>query len=229
MVNKNLINTHPSLATLEFYSLRRLARRVEDDVEGHLLACVECAKNVTSLERHYLALMDLLRHARPEVHATEDGLIYNWVEVLGNGQFGARHRGPLLDGGDDFATKTLAWKYLHRSFADMFPEHPCSGMPLRGRSNRSLLLDPCLRLSIMWIGQKKRPRRNVPVIRQWFSPKHSVEAVGFSEGGAPIGHPLAVMRHAPFPLTFSRSQISQSPNQRKAGRGAPGIEASSNT
>jgi hypothetical protein len=67
-----------------------------------------------------------LGDAHPEVHATEDGLIHNWVEALPDGRYRGRHRGPALDGGNEFTTERRAWTYLRKSFREMFPEQTCA-------------------------------------------------------------------------------------------------------
>ena len=117
---------HPTIDALEFYSLGRLTEPKLAQLEEHLLVCEECQDRVSSLDRYHATLKKALQQVKSEVHSTEDGLIYNWVEVLPNGRFFGHHRGPMLDGGREFATNRQAWSYLRRSFAEMFPKHHCS-------------------------------------------------------------------------------------------------------
>lgn len=95
-------------------------------MEEHLLVCEERRDRVSSLDRYHAGLKEALRQVEKEIHATEDGLIYNWVESLPNGKCHARRRGPMLDGGGEFDTDRQAWAYLRRSFREMFPGHRCN-------------------------------------------------------------------------------------------------------
>jgi hypothetical protein len=117
---------HPTIDTLEFYSLGRLTGPKLARVEEHLLVCDDCRDRVSFLDHYHATLKEALREIKREIHATEDGLIYNWVEALPNGRCRARHRGPMLSGGSEFATKKQAWAFLRRSFTEMFPKHRCS-------------------------------------------------------------------------------------------------------
>jgi anti-sigma factor RsiW len=67
-------------------------------VREHLLTCERCREHVTSIDNYHAALKDMLRGVVFEVHATEDGLIHQWVQVLPDGRCRARHMRPLMDG-----------------------------------------------------------------------------------------------------------------------------------
>ena len=76
-VYRGLRRPHPRIDTLELYSLARLLEPELGEVEEHLLVCQDCRDHVTSLDYYHSALKEALRQARPEIHATEDGLIHN--------------------------------------------------------------------------------------------------------------------------------------------------------
>lgn len=116
---------HPALDVLEIYALHRIPELELATIEEHLLVCSECQDRVSSLDRYHANLREALRQVEAEIHATEDGLIYNWVERPLGGRCKARHRGPMLDGGNVFATEREAWEYLECSFREMFPVHKC--------------------------------------------------------------------------------------------------------
>ena len=99
--------------------------------------CSECQDRVSSLDRYHATLKAALRDLESEVHATSDGLIHGWVTQLPDGRYGAHHRGPVMDGGWEFSTKAQAWKYLRRSFGEMYPEHRCSRRCTRRNRSKS--------------------------------------------------------------------------------------------
>jgi hypothetical protein len=103
-----LRRTHPTIDTLELYSLERLLEPELREVEEHLLVCQDCRDSVTSLDQYHSLLKVALQEAWPEIHATEDGLIHNWVEPLPDGRCKAHHPGPTLDGSGEFDTDRQA-------------------------------------------------------------------------------------------------------------------------
>jgi hypothetical protein len=121
-----LRRAHPKTGKIEDYVLGLLREREAERVKEHLHVCDDCRTSITSLNYYHSGLREALGDAVPEVHATKDGLIHNWVELLPDGRWIARHRGSALDGGKEFATEPKAWTYLRRSFREMFPEHRCS-------------------------------------------------------------------------------------------------------
>ena len=127
MIGLRLVSDrHPKTATLELYVVNRLTEPRLGRLEEHLLLCAECQGRVTALDAYHAVLDEALLDVKAQVHYTKDGLIFHWVEVLPNGRYFGRHRGPTLDGGSEFATQKQAKAFLKRSFAEMFPEHRCN-------------------------------------------------------------------------------------------------------
>lgn len=127
---------HPRIDTLELHSLNRLTGARLARTEEHLLICKECRNRVSSFDSYHEVLKEALRHIQAEVHATEDGLIHNWVEVNMDDRYTARHRGPIMDGASDFPTEKAAWAHLRRLFRQMFPGHKCREHCSPRRRNR---------------------------------------------------------------------------------------------
>lgn len=71
---------HPALDILEFYALHRIPELELAAIEEHLLVCSECQDRVSSLDYYHANLKEVLRQAEVQIHATEDGLIYNWTD-----------------------------------------------------------------------------------------------------------------------------------------------------
>src|SRR5690348_12109824 len=113
------------MGMLEYYLLGLLRRPQTAKIEKHLRGCFECWTDTIPLIRNHHAVIKEVLQFGPEIHATDDGLIYQWVEPLADGGYRACRHGPNLNGGGNFLTERRAWAYLRRSFLEMFPEHRC--------------------------------------------------------------------------------------------------------
>jgi hypothetical protein len=118
----------PDDDALERCTLGRAELEELEVVEEHLLVCPECRQKA---ERLAAWLRDFRGAALNScarltiVHRTEAGPVYLKAEAATAGRWRAHFSGKELEGSDVFATRSAAFEYLRRSFAEMFPGHRC--------------------------------------------------------------------------------------------------------
>ncbi len=119
---------HVSDKELAEYSFGRLPAADAERVSAHLAVCTLCRRKLRA-ERAFQRAVRRALLAGPisAVHATKDGPIHLQVTRTARGTWLARHWGRELDGGWEFDTVEEANEWNLRSFAEMYPEHRCTG------------------------------------------------------------------------------------------------------
>ncbi len=119
---------HPGPEAIERFVFDELAEPELAPVEEHLLVCEMCRQAVAEMD----VFAPLLRPAgsggwAAYAHATADGPVTLEIRALPESKWSARLYGHRLEGQALVGSPREACAYLRRSFAEMFPEHLCSG------------------------------------------------------------------------------------------------------
>jgi hypothetical protein len=119
---------HATEDALEEYALGRLRGAALARLEEHLLVCEECQDRLSQLDTFVQGMADadgLLDYVGFS-HDTADGEVNLEATRLHSRAWLARFRGAHLDGSDTFESLRDAFRFLRRSFAEMYPEHRCT-------------------------------------------------------------------------------------------------------
>jgi hypothetical protein len=119
---------HATQVVLESYALDELRDSEEARVEEHLLVCETCRQALSEADAFRALFRGRPRgHAAAAfVHATEDGLISLELRALPGDRWSARFCGQELEGQAVLASPREAYRFLRRSFTEMYPEHLCN-------------------------------------------------------------------------------------------------------
>ena len=131
---------HPDEEALESHVMGKARGAKRARIEEHLLVCSACQDRLAELDEFVGAIRDAVGEVLDKVgwtHATADGPVRLQAAKSRPGQWVARFEGRELEGGRTFDSLREACGFLHRSFAEMYPEHRCtaqcrSDQPLRG-------------------------------------------------------------------------------------------------
>jgi anti-sigma factor RsiW len=124
----DFLQDHVSSEWIEKYVSGELADPDLIAGEEHLLICESCRDGVAEMDV-FIALPGSGPGAVAAfVHATADGPVTLEIRVLPESpQWSARFSGSHLEGQAVLASFREACAWLRRSFAEMFPEHLCTG------------------------------------------------------------------------------------------------------
>lgn len=128
---------HATEETLEEFALGRLRGAALTRLEEHLLICEECQDRLSELDAFVQGIADadgLLNYVAFS-HDTADGTVTLEATRLQAGVWEARFRGGNLEGTETLTSLREAFRFLRRSFAEMYPEHRCTrhcGRALKG-------------------------------------------------------------------------------------------------
>ncbi len=119
---------HAAEETLEEYALGRLRGAALARLEEHLLICEECQDRLSELDTFLQGMSEadgLLDYVGFS-HDTADGEVSLEATRLQPRRWLARFRGAHLEGTETFPSLREAFRFLRRSFAEMYPEHRCT-------------------------------------------------------------------------------------------------------
>lgn len=126
-----MAKTHKEHATedaLEEYALGRLRGAAVARLEEHLLICEECQNRLSQIDSFVQGMADadgMLDYVGFS-HDTADGEVLIEATRMHAGEWVARYHGAHLDGTATFTSLREAFRFLRRSFSEMYPEHRCS-------------------------------------------------------------------------------------------------------
>jgi len=119
---------HVSERALEEYASGRFQEPEAARLENHLAVCITCRRRLREEKAFGRAVRRaLLREPLNIRHETADGPIHLEVAPAADGGWLARHWGRELDGRWQFDSLEEANEWNLRSFAEMYPEHRCTG------------------------------------------------------------------------------------------------------
>ncbi len=119
---------HATEEALEEYALGRLRGTALTRLEEHILICEECQDRLSELDAFVQGIADadgLLDYVAFN-HDTADGTVTLEATRLQERVWEARFRGCNLEGTGTFPSLREAFRFLRRSFAEMYPAHRCT-------------------------------------------------------------------------------------------------------
>lgn len=119
---------HATDDALEEYALGRIRGAALARIEEHLLVCETCQDRLSQLDMFVQGIADadgLLDYVGFS-HDTADGEVSLEATLSRGREWIARFHGAHLDGVETFTSLREAFRFLRRSFTEMYPEHRCT-------------------------------------------------------------------------------------------------------
>ena len=123
------VECHPDEDALESHALGKARGAKLARIEEHLLVCVDCQKRLAELDEFVGALREAaggMLEAVSWTHLTTEGTVQLHASKSRSRQWVARIQGRDVEGGRAFPSLLEACTFLHRSFAELYPEHRCT-------------------------------------------------------------------------------------------------------
>jgi hypothetical protein len=123
------VECHPDEDALESHALGKVRGAKLARIEEHLLVCVDCQKRLAELDEFVGALREAaggVLEAVSWTHLTTEGTVQLHASKSRSRQWVARIQGRDVEGGRAFPSLLEACTFLHRSFAELYPEHRCT-------------------------------------------------------------------------------------------------------
>ena len=126
---QNALECHPDEEALESHALGKARGAKLARIEEHLLVCADCQKRLAELDEFVGALREAaggILEAVSWTHLTTEGAVQLYATKTRSRQWIARIQGSDVEGGRTFQSLLEACTFLHRSFAELYPEHRCT-------------------------------------------------------------------------------------------------------
>jgi len=126
---QSAVECHPDEEALESHALGKARGAKLARIEEHLLVCAGCQKRLAELDEFVGALREAaggILEAASWTHLTSEGTVLLQATKSRSRAWIARIQGRDVEGGRSFPSLLEACTFLHRSFAELFPEHRCT-------------------------------------------------------------------------------------------------------
>jgi hypothetical protein len=126
---QNALECHPDEEALESHALGKARGAKLARIEEHLLVCADCQKRLAELDEFVGAIREAaggILEAVRWTHSTTEGAVQLQATKSRSRKWIARIQGREVEGGHTFQSLLEACTFLHRSFAELYPEHRCT-------------------------------------------------------------------------------------------------------